>query len=306
MDKKDRIDAFGAASLILFSALLGLNQVFIKIVNAGLQPVFQASMRSLLAFPIVLVFCLVFKKRISVSDGSLLPGLLTGVLFAGEFVLLFLALDFTTVSRASIFFYTMPIWLAIAAHFLIPGERLTPVRITGLAMAVAGVAYAFAGRSEAVGSGAIYGDIMCLIGAIMWAGIAAAARTTRLSKSTPEMQLLYQLAVSAPLMFLAALFFGPLVRDLTPLHLALFGFQVVVVISIGFTCWFWLLSRYPASDMASFGFLAPLFGVGFGWLILDEPVGPRLIIALALVGAGIVLVNRKPRRKPVAQDLSSP
>ena len=46
--------------------------------------------------------------------------------------------------------------------------------------------------------------------------------------------------------------------------------------------------------MASFGFLAPLFGVAFGWLILSEPVGPRLVIALALVGTGIVLVNRKP------------
>ena len=135
---------------------------------------------------------------------------------------------------------------------------------------------------------------MCLLGAIQWAGIALIARTTKLQNSVPEMQLLYQLAVSAPLILGAAWFFGPFIRDLQPFHLAIFSFQVVVVVTLGFSAWFWLLSKYPASDMASFGFLAPLFGVAFGWLILSEPVGPRLVIALALVGTGIVLVNRKP------------
>ena len=105
--KKDRIDLFGATSLVCFSALLGLNQVMIKLVNAGLQPVFQAGMRSLLALPFLVLFALVFKRKLSVTDGSLVPGLLCGLLFAGEFILLFLALDYTTVSRAVIFFYTL-------------------------------------------------------------------------------------------------------------------------------------------------------------------------------------------------------
>lgn len=298
MDKKDRIDAFGASSLILFSALMGLNQVLIKLVNAGLQPVFQAGLRSLFAFPLVLGFCLIFKKKISIRDGSLLPGVVAGTMFAGEFILLFVALDYTSVSRASIFFYTMPFWLALAAHFLIPGERLTLLRIAGLTLAVAGVALALSGRGNAAGPDALTGDVLCLIAAMMWATIALLARQSKLAKSTPEMQLLYQLAVSAPVMLITALFFGPPVRDLTMVHIGLFTFQVVVVVAFAFTMWFWLLSKYPASDMASFGFLAPLFGVGFGWLILDEPVGGRLLLALFLVGAGIVLVNRKPRRWP--------
>lgn len=53
--RKDRIDATGATFLIVFSAVLGLNQVLIKLVNVGLQPVFQAGMRSLLALPIVVL-----------------------------------------------------------------------------------------------------------------------------------------------------------------------------------------------------------------------------------------------------------
>ena len=47
MDKRDRIDAFGAISLIGFSVLLGFNQVVIKVVNEGLQPVFDIELEHL-------------------------------------------------------------------------------------------------------------------------------------------------------------------------------------------------------------------------------------------------------------------
>lgn len=300
MNKKDRIDVFGATSLIGFSALLGLNQVMIKLVNGGLQPVFQAGLRSLLAFPVVFLVALIFRQRLSIKDGSLTPGLISGLFFGGEFILLFLALDYTSVARASIFFYTMPFWVAIGAHFLIPGERLSGVRIVGLVLAITGVALALSGNAQPASDYALIGDIICLIGASMWAGIALIARTTALSKSTPHMQLLYQLAVSTPMILFAALFFGPFIREIEPFHIGLFAVQVVVVVSMGFAFWFWLLSKYPASDMASFSFLAPLFGVGFGWLILNEPLGLRLVLALVLVSIGIVLVNRKPRLGGVA------
>ena len=298
MEKKTRIDSFGASSLILFSALLGLNQVLIKVVNGGLQPVFQAGLRSLCALPVIVIFALIAKRKLSIRDGSLIGGLICGLLFSGEFILLFLALDYTTVARTSIFFYTMPFWVALAAHFLIPGERLTRIRSLGLILAMAGVAIAMWDRPQEVGEYAIWGDIMCLCGAMMWAGIALSARVTKLSRSTPEMQLVYQLAVSAPIVLIAAPFFGDLVRDLQPYHIGIFTFQVVVVVAFGFSFWFWLLSKYPASDMASFGFLAPVFGVAFGWLILDEPITMTLLAALVLVGLGIVLVNRKPKAKP--------
>jgi drug/metabolite transporter (DMT)-like permease len=75
----------------------------------------------------------------------------------------------------------------------------------------------------------------------------------------------------------------------------MFGFQVVFVVSVGFLTWFWVLKHYPASDMASFGFLTPLFGVIFGWMILAEPVTWTVAAALAMVGTGIVLVNRRER-----------
>lgn len=292
MARKDRIDAQGAMVLIAFSAVLGLNQVLVKVMNGALQPVFQAGLRSVLAIIPVLIIALWLKRRLTIRDGSLGPGIISGFLFAGEFVLLFLALDYTSVARASIFFYTMPFWMAIGAHFLIPGDRLTRWRVFGLALAVIGVMIALQGGSAA-GPMALWGDVMCLIGATFWAAIGLLARKTALSRSCPEMQLLYQLVVSGIVLIPFSLLFGDWVRDFTSVSAGIFAFQVVGVVGIGFLSWFWVLSIYPASDMASFGFLAPVFGVILGWLILGEEITPSIVLALALVAAGIFLVNAR-------------
>lgn len=296
MEPKDRIDALGASFLVAFSILLGLNQVMVKVVNEGLAPVFQAGLRSACSFLPVLAFALIMRKGLSLRDGSVYAGILSGIFFAVEFALLFTALEYTTVSRVSVLFYTMPFWVAAAAHFLIPGERLTPVRCLGLALAIGGVALAFFKNDSPPTPNALRGDIMSLLAAMFWAGIVLLAKTTALSKSSPYMQLLYQLGISAVVLLAVAPFFGEMVRDLTPLVIGVFAVQVVVVVAIGFVVWFWVLSIYPASDMASFSFLAPVFGVVFGWLILDEALTGNIILALVLVGVGIVLVNR--RAKP--------
>ena len=295
MERKDRIDAFGATLLIIFSAMLGLNQVLVKLVNEGMGPLFQAGLRSACALVPVVIFALIMRRRLSISDGSLIPGVICGVMFAAEFMLLFQALEYTSVSRASVLFYTMPVWVAVGAHYLIPGETLTKVKVAGLLLAVTGVVIALWRNDAPATPNALRGDLMCLFAATLWAAIALVARTTDLKKSSPEMQLVYQLIVSAPIMLLAAFWTGDIIRDLTPLHIGIFAFQALGIVGVGFLTWFWVLSIYPASDMASFGFLAPVFGVIFSWLILSEAITPAIIAALVLVGAGIVLVNRKPR-----------
>jgi len=146
------------------------------------------------------------------------------------------------------------------------------------------------------GEASLVGDIIALLAATMWAAIALITRTTQFSSIKPEAQLFYQLAISAiillPLSMLGETFTNP-----TPLHFMIFAAQVVFVVCIGFVAWFWVLSVYPASDMASFSFLAPLFGVMFGWLILNEELTWNILVALLLVGIGIILVNQKAHPK---------
>ena len=106
MQKKDRVDALGAVLLVSFSVLLGLNQALVKLVNAGLDPAAQAGLRSLGALLPVALFAWITRKRLSVTDGSLGFGLLNGLFFSAEFALLFIALDYSSVARVSLFFYT--------------------------------------------------------------------------------------------------------------------------------------------------------------------------------------------------------
>ena len=289
--RRTSMDLGGASLLIGFSLLLGFNQALVKIVNDGLAPVFQSGLRSACAFLPVLGYALWRQKRLSITDGSLGPGLINGLLFSGEFCLLFLALDYTSVSRVSLFFYTMPLWVALGAHFLIPGERLTATRALGLSLALAGVLLALSSNSDSDSPQAWKGDLMALVAALCWAGIALLSRTTRLSQCTPEMNLLYQLAVSAVVLLLAAPLFGELVREVTPAIIAIFSFQVIVVVAIGFVVWFWILSIYPVSDMASFSLLTPVFGILAGWWMFDEQLTVGFFIALGGVGLGLVMVN---------------
>jgi len=291
-ERRARIDATGASLLIGFSVLLGVNQALVKIVNSGFAPVFQSGLRSACAFLPVLLWALWRGRRLSLRDGSLGPGLVNGLLFSGEFCLLFLALDYTSVSRVSLFFYTMPLWVALGAHFLIPGERLTLVKLLGLSIALAGVLIGLASRSGATSADAWLGDLLSLLAALFWASIALLSRTTRLAECSPEMNLLYQLGVSAIILTLLAPLFGDLIRDVTPLIIAIFSFQVIVVVAIGFVLWFWILSVYPVAEMASFSLLTPIFGILAGWWLFDEQLTSGFFLALVMVGTGLVLVNR--------------
>ncbi len=91
--------------------------------------------------------------------------------------------------------------------------------------------------------------------------------------------------------------FGAPVREITPLIVGVFSFQVIVIVAIGFLVWFWILSIYPVSNMTSFGLLAPIFGVFFGWLLFDDPMTVGFLIALVCASLGIVLVNTPVKQK---------
>ena len=99
---KDKIDYTGAISLIGFSGLLGINQALIKITNEGIDPIFSAGIRSLIAMLFLLFWMTVSRKPIELKAGTILLGILTGLIFALEFLLLYIALDLTTVVRSSI------------------------------------------------------------------------------------------------------------------------------------------------------------------------------------------------------------
>lgn len=291
--RKDRLDGIGFASLVGVAGILAVNQIVIKQVDKGLQPVFFAGARSALAIVFVGLWLWYRGLLGRVRWADLGPGLLIGTVFAAEFIGLFIALDLTTVGHSALIMYSMPLWMGIAAHFFIPGERATPMKAFGLALAFAGTAWAISSRSGGAGQVSWLGDFCALIGAWGWAGTAFIARTTRLREAGPEAQLFWMVLVSAPILLAVSPLFGPLIRDVTPMDWVWLVFQAGVVVAGGFIAWLWLLSVYPTSTVASFSFLTPILSILLGHLIFDESLSLTLAGAAILVSLGIVMINRK-------------
>ena len=292
MKQQQTMDITGAALLVGFAIVLAFNQVVIKVTNDGFQPAFLAGLRSVGA--IVLIWAWMTWRTQSVRlPRRLWPvGAWAGFLFAAEFICLFTALDLTSVARVSILFYSMPVWLAIFAHFLLPGEHLTPARALGLALAMAGVAWAVLERDPVTG-GSILGDVLAIVAALSWAAIAVTVRLSRLREETPETQLFVQQLVAAPILIGFGLWVGDPITNPTPLHWAGVMYQTVIVAFAGFLLWFYLVAKYSASGVASFSFLSPVFAVFMGWGILGERIGVGTWGALILVSLGLILINRK-------------
>jgi drug/metabolite transporter (DMT)-like permease len=288
----DRLDPVASAMVVLLCLSWGLNQVAIKVANLGLQPVVQSGLRSLLGALLVALWCRLRGVPLFARDGTLKAGVAAGLLFALEFILIYVALDYTTVARGIVLIYFAPVVVAVGAHFLIPRERLTGLRAFGLAAAFLGVVLAFSDKLSLPNPRALIGDGLCLAAAIAWGATTLVIKTTSLCRAPAEKVLVYQLAVSAPVMLALSPLFGPLIRQLGwPVAAALL-YQVVVVVAASYVVWFSLLARYPAAQLAAFTFLTPIFAVALGALLLAEPVSPRLLIALLLVAGGIFLINR--------------
>ena len=279
--------------LIVLCASWGLQQVTIKIANEGVSPILQSSVRSIGASILVWVWMVIRREAIFERDGTLWWGIVAGLLFSVEFVLIYWGLCFTNASRAVIFLNTMPFSVALGAHWLIPGERMHKVQVMGLICAFAGIVIAFSESLRLPSYSMFIGDCMLAIAAVLWGATTVLIKASPLAKISPRKTLLYHLAVSAFIMPLGSLAVGEAgIVLMTPLIALCLAYQVIWVASITYIAWIWLIGRYPASRLASFTFLTPLFGVLAGGLLLDEPMTPALIIALALVSMGIYLVNR--------------
>ena len=297
MERKDHLDTFGTVSLVAFAVLLAFNQVVIAVGGDGWQPVFMAGLRSVGAAAVLFVWLKLRGITWRLERPQWPTAILMGGIFGAEFLFLFTALDLTSVSRASVIFYAMPVWAALFSRLFL-AERLSVQKLVGLAVAFSGMAWAVLdGRIESV-AGSWIGDL-CAVGAsIGWALILIVIKGSNVKDLAPEVQLFWQVLLSIPVLMIGAMFFGPLVRELEPIHWIALVFQIFAVASFGFLFWFWLIKIYPATSVASFAFLSPPLAVLMAALLLGERLGPQLFGALALVTVGLFLINRRPRQVP--------
>ena len=302
--EKQMLDFTAMGILLVLCASWGLQQVAIKVANHGVSPLLQSSIRSMGGTVLIWIWMMVRREPMFEKDGTLWWGIAAGLLFAGEFVLIYWGLEYTNASRAVIFLYMSPFVVALGAQLFIPGERLRMIQVVGLCCAFVGIVIAFSESLTYHTSRMLIGDSMLAVAAILWGATTVLIKASPLGKIKPSKTLIYQLSVSAVILPLGSLTKGEagIVR-LTPLIVGSLVYQTVWVAFITYLAWFWLIRNYPPSRLASFTFLTPLFGVLAGGLLLNEPITRALLLALVLVGTGIYLVNRPVADREVLKQL---
>ena len=284
--------AFGL--MVLLCAVWGLQQVAIKLAVAEISPIMQAGLRSGLGAVLVYAWARWRGMALFAHDKSLRPGLLAGLLFGFEFVFIFVGVDHTTVSRMVVFLYTAPCFTVLGLHFFVPGERMGWRQGAGVLLAFAGLVVAFIDKAA---GGSLLGDAFGVLAALFWAATTVLIRATALAKVTATKVLLYQLVVSAAVMFPLSWLVGERgIAVLSAPTLWAMAYQIVVVAFISYLAWFWLLTRYLAGRLLVFSFLTPLFGVWFGMVLMGDQPSLHFFFAAAMVVGGIVLVNLPARK----------
>jgi drug/metabolite transporter (DMT)-like permease len=303
--RKTELDAVAVGLLVMCCALWGVNQAATKFGLTEVPPLLQAAFRSVVAALLLLLWSRLRGLKVVGADGTGAAGLLAGLLFAAEFACIFLGLQFTSASRMAVFLYLSPFVVALGMPFIAKSEKLSVAQLLGLLIAFAGVVWAFAEGFSAsaaqrhAGPLQWLGDALGLCAAALWGLTTLVLRGSRLSSALPEKTLLYQLMVSGAALLLA----GWLKGEVWPVHVsapvwASLVFQTVVVTFASYLVWFWLMRHYPATRIATFTLLTPVFGLWAGVLLLNEPLTLRLIVALLAVCVGIWLVSRPAGRFP--------
>ena len=293
----------GAVALMLMLCLSwGFNQIAVKLALPDIPPMLQATIRSSGALVVLFLIARVRGVKLFERDGTLRAGLLAGVIFGVEFVLIYRGLLLTSASRAVVFLYTAPFFVAFGSYVFL-GERLRASQWGGLALCFAGVALAIGVPQADVDARVLLGDLLVIAGGALWAATTLIVKASALLHAPAEKGLGYQVALSVPILGFAAWISGEtLTRVPGPLALTLMVYQAVWVVGLTFLIWFALVKTYSASKLSAFTFITPLFGVVASYFIMHDTLTLAFGAAALLVIAGLYLVNRPNPVVPVPTD----
>jgi drug/metabolite transporter (DMT)-like permease len=210
-----------------------------------------------------------------------------------------MSLGLTTVSagETSLLIYTQPLQVA-ALSALVLAERLSRRQLAGLLLGFGGMTIVLAPRIQPSAAPVWWAYAVLLTGAGCWALATVLYRGwQRAGAPLARVDVLWVTALQAlygavPLLVaawlvegLAVVWTGELVGSLLFTGLLSSGLANVL--------WFYLLTRRAATVVSTYVFLVPAFAVGFGALVLGEPLTPSLLAGGLLTLTGIALVSRQ-------------
>tara|TARA_R110000787_G_scaffold64688_6_gene145941 strand:- start:2327 stop:3175 length:849 start_codon:yes stop_codon:yes gene_type:complete len=221
---------------------------------------------------------------------TIIFGILQNAVYLG---LNFVAMQTIQASLAAIIASTMPLLVGLAA-WLFLGERLRPLGIAGLVAGVIGVALIMGARLD--GGVDLTGVMLSAIGVI---ALTAATLLVRGATSGGNFMMIVglQMLVGFVTLSLATLLLETPRIDLSvPLAVA-FIYTCLVPGLAATVVWFWLVNRIGATRAATFHFLNPVFGVAIAAFLLNEALGARDILGVAIITIGILAVQISRQKK---------
>jgi drug/metabolite transporter (DMT)-like permease len=271
--------------------LWGGNPVAVKLGLEAFPPLWSGLLR--FALGSLCVYAWARFARIPVlpprEEWPALAGL--GLLFTVQIAVLNFGFGRTTAANGAVLIASNPLFGVLFAHFLVPGDRVSPARAAGVALAFGGVALVLTRGAGLAGPGA--GDWWVLASACLL-GLRLALSGRFLRRMNEVRLTLWMMLVSLPLFAAGALAWETARWDrVDPSVIAGILYQGVVIAGLAFTVNFYLIRRYTPSVMISFNFVSPVAGVLLGMAILGERLTWGLAGGMALVAAGLTLIARR-------------
>jgi len=283
-----------AGSLAVLAAVLwGGNSVSIKLGLEGIPPVAIAGVRFALGGLVVMAGALM--AGVSIRVPPVRWGGLGGLacLFSAQILLLNVGTHFTTAARSTVLINIYPFFTASFAHFFVPGDRLSPAKVAGLALSFSGVVLIFAESLALRETGYLAGDVLVLASGMLL-GLRQVVIKRLLAGLHPFQVLFWQAFLSLPVFAgLSAVFEREAAWNLSLSVVGAVLYQGLVVAGFCFILLVSLLQRHRPSRLGSFGFVTPVFGVVLSAALLGEELSPMLLASMGLVAVGIVVVNRE-------------
>jgi len=290
------------AMAVLVAAIWGVNFVVIRIGLDSYPPLLFTALR----FVVSSLPFLLFFPRPGVSWKWLVAiGLPLGVL---QFGLLFIGMDLgMPAGLSSLVLQSQAFFTALLAAALLR-ERPTGRQIFGMAVAFAGIGL-IATTREAGGSLLALGFVMAA--AFFWGVTNILVKQAR-APDMVSLMVWVSIIPPLPLFALSWVFEGEarIIEALTAWSWSGIGaliYLAVLATIIGWGMWTFLFRHYPASQVAPFSLLVPVFGMSSAWALLGETLGALEIAGSVLVIVGLVIINLRSWRRgqEAAKETSS-
>src|SRR5215470_11274798 len=301
------LDVFATALTILLCAIWGGAFVGIKLSTIDLPPLGSGAIRFCLVSLVLLAWARYQHIALLIERAELRALTITTLCSCYTNLVAYIGTMRTTSGRATVFFYTQPIFLALLAPYFLPGDRLTWRKGYGLGLALCGVIALFLGKLSGRAGSTVVGDVLVLSGALTSAFYGITVKRTA-GKIHPVALICWQSWASWP--FLAILswhFEADRSFIFTGRAVAAILYLGLISAAFGFVAFAWLLQRNAATRVTALTFLTPVFGVVYSWLLLHETLSPLQLLGVLGVCLGVYIVNSSgaPRPQPVSQEQSN-